>query len=183
MQVHQYVSNGFHMILDVPSGSVHVGDELFYEAVEAYTEALANAVVPAAEANAPAAAASTPPVAAFVIPDARALEIPADTVLVAAETALRERKHLPKGEAPDEVDEVFAEIAQLRREGGLFSPEPYRPSVEKFVERPTVVKALCLHIAHDCNLACRYCFAEEGEYHGRRALMSLEVGKKAVVKE
>ncbi|MDE7259719.1 MAG: thioether cross-link-forming SCIFF peptide maturase, partial [Lachnospiraceae bacterium] len=44
----------------------------------------------------------------------------------------------------------------------------------------TVVKALCLHIAHDCNLACKYCFAEEGEYHGRRALMSYEVGKKAL---
>ena len=43
-----------------------------------------------------------------------------------------------------------------------------------------MVKALCLHIAHDCNLACRYCFAEEGEYHGRRALMSFEVGKKAL---
>lgn len=42
------------------------------------------------------------------------------------------------------------------------------------------MKALCLHIAHDCNLACKYCFAEEGEYHGRRALMSLEVGKKAL---
>ncbi|MFQ9393767.1 MAG: 4Fe-4S cluster-binding domain-containing protein [Lachnospiraceae bacterium] len=43
-----------------------------------------------------------------------------------------------------------------------------------------MVKALCLHIAHDCNLACQYCFAEEGEYHGRRALMSFEVGKKAL---
>ena len=43
-----------------------------------------------------------------------------------------------------------------------------------------MVKALCLHIAHDCNLACRYCFAEEGEYHGRRALMSFETGKKAL---
>ncbi len=49
-----------------------------------------------------------------------------------------------------------------------------------FKKRQTVVKALCLHIAHDCNLACRYCFAEEGEYHGRRALMSYEVGKKAL---
>ena len=49
-----------------------------------------------------------------------------------------------------------------------------------FKKRKTVVKALCLHIAHDCNLACRYCFAEEGEYHGRRALMSYEVGKKAL---
>ena len=47
-------------------------------------------------------------------------------------------------------------------------------------KRQTVVKALCLHIAHDCNLACKYCFAEEGEYHGRRAMMSFEVGKKAL---
>ena len=47
-------------------------------------------------------------------------------------------------------------------------------------KRKTVVKALCLHIAHDCNLACKYCFAEEGEYHGRRALMDFETGKKAL---
>ena len=54
-------------------------------------------------------------------------------------------------------------------------------SLKNFREtRQTVVKALCLHIAHDCNLACKYCFAEEGEYHGRRALMSYEVGKKAL---
>ena len=52
--------------------------------------------------------------------------------------------------------------------------------MEAFQNRQTVVKALCLHIAHDCNLKCRYCFAEEGEYHGRRALMSFEVGKKAL---
>jgi uncharacterized protein len=56
----------------------------------------------------------------------------------------------------------------------------YENAIEHFKERPTVVKALCLHIAHDCNLACKYCFAEEGEYHGRRALMSYEVGKKAL---
>ena len=62
----------------------------------------------------------------------------------------------------------------------LFTADVYEGAIEMFAERPTVVKALCLHIAHDCNLACRYCFAEEGEYHGRRALMSLEVGKKAL---
>ncbi len=56
----------------------------------------------------------------------------------------------------------------------------YSQYVTDFKQRKTVVKALCLHIAHDCNLACRYCFAEEGEYHGRRALMSYEVGKKAL---
>ena len=60
----------------------------------------------------------------------------------------------------------------------LFTKDIYENAIDQFSNRPTVVKALCLHIAHDCNLACRYCFAEEGEYHGRRALMSLEVGQK-----
>ena len=79
-----------------------------------------------------------------------------------------------------EIDEAFAEIDELKEQGMLFSEEPYAPSIDIFSKRPTVVKALCLHIAHDCNLACRYCFAEEGEYHGRRALMSFETGKKAL---
>ena len=82
--------------------------------------------------------------------------------------------------APEEIEEVLEELRTLKEEGSLFSEEPYKPSVEAFAARPTVVKALCLHIAHDCNLACRYCFAEEGEYHGRRALMSFETGKKAL---
>ena len=58
--------------------------------------------------------------------------------------------------------------------------DTYKESIIDFKKRKTVVKALCLHIAHDCNLACRYCFAEEGEYHGRRALMSYETGKQAL---
>ena len=62
----------------------------------------------------------------------------------------------------------------------LFTEDVYKDYVLDFKKRKTVVKALCLHIAHDCNLACKYCFAEEGEYHGRRALMSFEVGKKAL---
>ena len=62
----------------------------------------------------------------------------------------------------------------------LLTKDIYKDFVVDFKQRKTVVKALCLHIAHDCNLACRYCFAEEGEYHGRRALMSYEVGKKAL---
>ena len=61
----------------------------------------------------------------------------------------------------------------------LFTQDTYESYVRDFKARKTVVKALCLHIAHDCNLACKYCFAEEGEYHGRRALMSFEVGKEA----
>ncbi len=80
----------------------------------------------------------------------------------------------------DDVAEVCGECEELRQEGMLFTEDVYRGAIEHFQDRPTVVKALCLHIAHDCNLACRYCFAEEGEYHGRRALMSFEVGKKAL---
>ena len=62
----------------------------------------------------------------------------------------------------------------------LFTADEYENYMEQFKDRPTVVKALCLHIAHDCNLACRYCFAEEGEYHGMRALMSYDTGKAAL---
>lgn len=81
----------------------------------------------------------------------------------------------------NEIEESIEEVCQLKEDGQLFTEDIYQPFVEKFKEtRQTVVKALCLHIAHDCNLACKYCFAEEGEYHGRRELMSFEVGKKAL---
>lgn len=79
-----------------------------------------------------------------------------------------------------EIAESYEEIQELVENGELFSEDEYEGYMEQFKTRSTVVKALCLHIAHDCNLACRYCFAEEGEYHGRRALMSFEVGKAAL---
>lgn len=79
-----------------------------------------------------------------------------------------------------DVEDALTECAELKEAGQLFSEDIYRDAIIDFKKRQTVVKALCLHIAHDCNLACRYCFAEEGEYHGRRALMSFEVGKKAL---
>ena len=80
----------------------------------------------------------------------------------------------------DDVYEVCDEIEELTEQGRLFTRDIYEPYIDSFKDRPTVVKALCLHIAHDCNLACKYCFAEEGEYHGRRAMMSYEVGRKAL---
>ena len=80
----------------------------------------------------------------------------------------------------EELVECCEEIEELKEQGMLYTEDEYRPAIDQFMQRPTVVKALCLHIAHDCNLACKYCFAEEGEYHGRRALMSLEVGMKAL---
>ena len=85
------------------------------------------------------------------------------------------------GKYPEEkIKAAMDECQELKESGLLFTEDRYRPAIEDFKKRPTVVKALCLHIAHDCNLACQYCFAEEGEYHGRRALMSFEVGKKAL---
>lgn len=82
--------------------------------------------------------------------------------------------------AEQDITEAREEIQELTDNGMLFTKDIYENAIDQFSNRPTVVKALCLHIAHDCNLACRYCFAEEGEYHGRRALMSYEVGKKAL---
>ena len=80
----------------------------------------------------------------------------------------------------EELHAIYDEVLQMKQDGNLFTKDIYEEYIGSFKKRETVVKALCLHIAHDCNLACKYCFAEEGEYHGRRALMSYEVGKKAL---
>lgn len=80
----------------------------------------------------------------------------------------------------EDLEDILADVIELTETGRLFTKDAYEPYIEAVKQRKTVVKALCLHIAHDCNLACKYCFAEEGEYHGRRALMSYEVGKKAL---
>lgn len=86
-----------------------------------------------------------------------------------------------RGKYPvEEIREAVTEISQLKEAEALFTPDEYEGYIEEFTNRPTVVKALCLHIAHDCNLACRYCFAQEGEYHGKRELMSFETGKAAL---
>ena len=82
--------------------------------------------------------------------------------------------------AIDEIREAIDEVTELKNAEELFTEDIYEKYITDFKKRKTVVKAMCFHIAHDCNLACKYCFAEEGEYHGRRALMSLEVGKKAL---
>lgn len=93
---------------------------------------------------------------------------------------LEEMKKELSGYEAGEIEEVYEEIKSLESEGALFTEDEYEDYITEFKGRPTVVKALCLHIAHDCNLACRYCFAEEGEYHGDRSMMSFEVGKQAL---
>ena len=122
-------------MLDVNSGSVHVVDELVYDAVGLLDEGK---------------------------DETQVTEALKDTY------------------QEDDIRTALQEIRELKDADMLFTEDIYRNAIEHFKERQTVVKALCLHIAHDCNLACRYCFAEEGEYHGRRALMTYEVGKQAL---
>ena len=80
----------------------------------------------------------------------------------------------------EQIDEAVEELKELKDAGMLYTEDEYEGVLEQVKNRAPVVKALCLHVAHDCNLKCRYCFAEEGEYHGKRSLMSAEVGKKAI---
>lgn len=141
--VHQYKNNGYHIVQDVNSGSVHVVDEVVYDVIPVVEEAWKHSET--------------------------------DQTLRALVTDKLKGKHQEEA-----LLEALEEILELKRAGMLFTEDIYENYITDFKKRETVVKALCLHIAHDCNLACRYCFAEEGEYHGRRALMSFEVGKKAL---
>lgn len=145
--IHQYINNGFHIVMDVNSGSVHSVDPVMYDAVEIVAERVPEMAEPQA--------------------------LPEEVI-----REVTDRLSPAYGEA--EVQEALEEIQYLIDAEELLITDQYHDYVVDFKKRKTVVKALCLHIAHDCNLACRYCFAEEGEYHGRRALMSFEVGKKAL---
>ncbi len=81
----------------------------------------------------------------------------------------------------EEVEDCYAQIEALRDSGALFSPDTFAPMADTLKRKTAgVVKALCLHIAHTCNLNCSYCFASQGKYRGDRALMSFEVGKQAL---
>ncbi|MDR2899452.1 MAG: thioether cross-link-forming SCIFF peptide maturase [Clostridiales bacterium] len=95
---------------------------------------------------------------------------------------LKELKNKLSGEYPaEEIEEACEELDYLVKNNLLYSQDNYeQKGKEKKLNHDTVVKALCLHVAHDCNLRCGYCFAEEGEYHGKRSLMSFEVGKAAI---
>jgi uncharacterized protein len=132
--IHQYKNNGYNIVLDVNSGSVHVVDDTCYDVISLYENNSEEEII---------------------------------------------QKLKPKY-SEESIREAIGEVDELKKEELLFTEDIYKQYITDFKKRKTVVKALCLHIAHDCNLACKYCFAEEGEYHGRRALMSLEVGKKAL---
>ena len=82
---------------------------------------------------------------------------------------------------PEELYECFAAIEELKAAGKLFTPDTFAPIANDLKQKTAgVVKALCLHVAHTCNLNCEYCFASQGKYQGERAVMSFEVGKQAL---
>lgn len=80
-----------------------------------------------------------------------------------------------------DIIECYEQVNNLKQTGKLFAPDTFKPMANSLKEKTAgVVKALCLHIAHTCNLNCSYCFASQGKYHGERAIMSYEVGKRAL---
>ncbi len=89
-------------------------------------------------------------------------------------------KYADDGVTKEDIAEVLCDIEQLKADGKLFTEDVYADHAFDFKNRNTVIKALCLHVAHTCNLNCSYCFAAQGKYHGERALMSFETGKRAL---
>lgn len=80
-----------------------------------------------------------------------------------------------------DIYECYDQITELKNSGKLFVEDTFEPMAGALKAATSgVVKALCLHIAHTCNLNCSYCFASQGKYHGERALMSFDVGKRAL---
>lgn len=85
------------------------------------------------------------------------------------------------GITKEEIVECYDAVLELRDAGKLFTPDTFEPMAGVLKAKTSgVVKALCLHVAHTCNLNCSYCFASQGKYHGDRAVMSFEVGKRAL---
>ena len=144
--IHQYVNNGYYIVLDVASGAVHSVDPLAYDVIAWLDK----------EIRDPKAEDMTP------------------ELYEKACTNFKDRA------SREDIMELMDEIKELIKDGQLFFEDPFEKYIGDVKARKTVIKAMCLHIAHDCNLACEYCFAEEGEYHGRRAIMSYEVGKQAL---
>lgn len=139
--IHQYKLNGYNIVLDTCSGSVHAVDEVAYDMIGMYEEHDKEAII----------------------------------------KAMLEKYGDREDVTEEELNLCYDDIEELKAEGKLFTPNTYESMAGTFKERSgDVVKALCLHVAHTCNLTCSYCFAAQGKYHGERALMSFEVGKRAL---
>jgi uncharacterized protein len=157
--VHAYKNGGYNIVLDVNSGSVHVVDDVVYDLVPVVEKMLVSY-------HGTAAATDT---------DKEGNE---DFQKLFNEVS--GMSDISSKYSSEDIGEAISEILELRASEVLYTDDVYENYVDDFQNRDTVVKALCLNIAHDCNLRCKYCFADEGEYHGRRALMTEEVGKKAL---
>ena len=136
--VHQYKLNGYNIVLDTCSGSIHSVDEVAYDII------------------------------AMVAENKTEAEITAEML----------KKYSDITEA--DVKECLEDVAALTEAKKLFTPDDFEHLAFDFKARNTVIKALCLHVAHTCNLNCSYCFASQGKYQGERALMTFEVGKRAI---
>ena len=132
--VHQYKLNGYNIVLDTCSGSVHLVDDVAYDAIALYPDLPRQAV---------------------------------------AARLLQKYAGRPGVTAAD-LEQCLDDIGALKAAGKLWSPDVYEGMAFDFKNRSNAVKALCLHVAHTCNLNCSYCFAAQGRYQGERALMSLE---------
>ena len=100
-----------------------------------------------------------------------------DTILADLSQRYSDREDI----TPQDLEECYDHVVSLKESGKLFAPDTFAPMAGHLKEKTAgVVKALCLHIAHTCNLNCSYCFASQGKYHGDRAVMSFEVGKQAL---
>lgn len=138
--IHQYKLNGYNIVLDVYSGSVHVVDDLAYDIIGLY-----------------------------------------ETQDPQSITQLMLEKYAQSHDVTEEaIQEVLQSVEELKKAGKLFAQDTYAGMAFDFKRRNPVIKALCLHVAHTCNLTCDYCFASQGKYQGERALMSFEVGKQAL---
>lgn len=135
--VHQYKLNGYDIVLDTASGSVHLVDDVAYDIIDMYQSRSAD-------------------------------EICAEICAKYPEVTRRD------------VLECLDDVSELEKNRKLFTPDDYEQLAADYKGSSRVIKALCLHVAHTCNLSCAYCFASQGKYHGERALMSFEVGKRAL---
>ena len=135
--IHGYKLNGYNIIIDVFSGSVHAVDEVAYDIITGYESSEKNALV--------------------------------NCICNKYE-----------GVSPADVYACIDEVETLKEDGQLFTEDVYEDKAAYLKQKAPVIKAMCLHVAHSCNLNCSYCFASQGNFHGDSALMSFEVGKQAL---
>lgn len=167
--VHQYKLNGYNIVLDTHSGSVHVVDSLAYDLIELYGQAL--------ELSGNAEFESL----TKKISEDQKKKIVAE--IISRHRASRGSDGKEESICDEDIYDCLSDIEELMDNKKLFTRDNFADKA--FVLKGEAgqtgpVKALCLHVAHSCNLNCSYCFAAQGKYNGERALMSLEVGKKAL---